>query len=264
MLKCVKKRFFKIGKPACSSAIIYICLVKINVNTFFNTDNQIYMKKRVLFYLTVITSIFTLQSCVSNYVVTQPLTYKTDAKLAAISPKTLNILKEDLTPSQQIDMALASIETANRAAEIEKTIKFERKMDELLAEAESYLGVPYRYGGTTRNGIDCSAFVLSVFGATAGVALPRVAASQAKEGTRIEKENIRKGDLVFFSRGGRISHVGIVHDVDENGEVRFIHAATSRGVMISPLSDRYWGPKFRFATRVIENDYQDPSQLAQN
>lgn len=222
------------------------------------------MKKRVLFYLTVITSVFSLQSCVSNYVVTQPILYKSDAKLAAVSPKTLNFLKKDLTPSQQIDMALASLETANRAAEIEKTIQFEKKMDGLLAEAESYLGVPYRYGGTTRNGIDCSAFVLSVFGATMGLNLPRVAASQAKEGEQIAKEDIKKGDLVFFSRGGRISHVGIVHDVDSNGEIHFIHASTSRGVMISPLSDRYWGPKFRFAKRVINDGFMDAQNLAQN
>lgn len=223
------------------------------------------MKKRVLFYLAVITSIFSLQSCVSNYVVSQPITYKTDAKLAAVSPKTLNILKKDLTPSQQIDMALASIETANRAAEIEKTIKFEKQMDDLLAEAESYLGVPYRYGGTTRNGIDCSAFVLSVFGATAGVNLPRVAASQAQQGERIAKQDVRKGDLVFFSRGGgRINHVGIVHDIDENGEIHFIHAATSRGVMISPLSNSYWAPKFRFATRVIQDPFETPADLAKN
>lgn len=222
------------------------------------------MKKRVLFYLTVITSVFSLQSCVSNYVVTQPILYKSDAKLAAVSPKTLNFLKNDLTPSQQIDMALASLETANRAAEIEKTIQFEKKMDGLLAEAESYLGVPYRYGGTTRNGIDCSAFVLSVFGATMGLNLPRVAASQAKEGEQIAKEDIKKGDLVFFSRGGRISHVGIVHDVDSNGEIHFIHASTSRGVMISPLSDRYWGPKFRFAKRVINDGFMDAQNLAQN
>ncbi len=222
------------------------------------------MKKRVLFYLTVITSVFSLQSCVSNYVVTQPLIYKTDAKLAAVSPKTLNFLKKDLTPSQQIDMALASVETANKAAEIEKTIQFEKKMDGLLAEAETYLGVPYRYGGTTRKGIDCSAFVLSVFGTTIGLNLPRVAASQAKEGERIEKEDIRKGDLVFFSRGGRISHVGIVHDVDSEGEIHFIHAATSKGVMISPLNDRYWGPKFRFAKRVINDGFATTENLAQN
>ena len=104
----------------------------------------------------------------------------------------------------------------------------------------------------TRSGIDCSAFVLSVFGSVAGMNLPRVAASQAQEGEKIEKENLQKGDLVFFSHGkGRISHVGIVENVSEDGQVKFIHAATSKGVMISSLTDSYWGPKFRFAKRVL-------------
>lgn len=222
------------------------------------------MKKRVLSYLTVILSVFSLQSCVSNYVVSQPTNYKTDAKLASITPNKLSEAKKEISPAKQIDIALANIEKANKSAEIQKTILFEKKMDDMLAEAESYLGTPYRYGGTTRSGIDCSAFVLSVFGATMGMHLPRVAAAQAQQGERVAREDMRKGDLVFFSNGGRISHVGIVHDVDENGSVRFIHASTSRGVMISPLTDSYWGPKFRFAKRIVNDDIIDYSSLAQN
>lgn len=222
------------------------------------------MKKRVLSYLTVILSVFSLQSCVSNYVVSQPTNYKTDAKLVSITPNKLSEAKKEISPAKQIDIALANIEKANKSAEIQKTILFEKKMDDMLAEAESYLGTPYRYGGTTRSGIDCSAFVLSVFGATMGMHLPRVAAAQAQEGERVAREDMRKGDLVFFSNGGRISHVGIVHDVDENGSVRFIHASTSRGVMISPLTDSYWGPKFRFAKRIVNDDIIDYSSLAQN
>lgn len=222
------------------------------------------MKKRVLFYLAVITSIFSLQSCVTNYIASQPTTYKTDAKLVAVP--TINIANETkkISPSKQIDMALASIEKANKNAEIQKTILFEKTMDNLMAEAESYLGTPYRYGGTTRRGIDCSAFVLSVFGATLGMNLPRVAASQALEGERISREEMKKGDLVFFSRGGRISHVGIVHNIDENGEVHFIHSSTSKGVIISPLSDSYWGPKFRFAKRIVNENIVDISSIAKN
>lgn len=111
-------------------------------------------------------------------------------------------------------------------------------------------------GGMTRSGIDCSAFVLSVFGAATGMTLPRVAASQAGEGARIQKEELQKGDLVFFSQGrGRISHVGIVYDVTEEGEIKFIHSATSKGVSIASLNDSYWGPKYRFAQRVLNDDY---------
>ena len=64
--------------------------------------------------------------------------------------------------------------------------------------------------------------------------------------------NAKKGDLVFFAHGRRTSHVGIVQEITENGEVKFIHAATSKGVMISSLSDSYWAPKYRFAKRVLK------------
>ena len=71
-------------------------------------------------------------------------------------------------------------------------------------------------------------------------------------GERVETQDLQKGDLVFFSHGGRISHVGIVQEVTADGEIKFIHAATSRGVMISSLNDSYWGPKFRFAKRIVK------------
>ncbi|MEC5158452.1 C40 family peptidase [Chryseobacterium sp. MP_3.2] len=216
------------------------------------------MKKSVLSYVVATLAVFSLQSCVSNYVVSTPTSYlneyKADAKLASIDNKKLELAKTQLLNSfkEEKIAATKSLENSLKNEEIAKTIKFTKKIDDLLTEAESYLGTPYRYGGMTRSGIDCSAFVLSVFGSVAGVSLPRVAASQAQEGEKIEKENLQKGDLVFFSQGrGRISHVGIVESVDEEGAVKFIHAATSRGVMISSLTDRYWGPKFRFAKRII-------------
>ena len=219
------------------------------------------MKKRVLFYCAAALSTFSMQSCVTNYVVSAPMTYaneyKSDAKLASIDNKKLTVAKEQLLNSFKNEQAAAakSLEAVVKNEEIAKTIRFTKKIDDILTEAESYLGTPYRYGGMTRNGIDCSAFVLSVFGASAGMSLPRVAASQAQEGEKVEKSDLQKGDLVFFSQGrGRISHVGIVESVSEDGGVKFIHAATSRGVMISSLTDSYWGPKFRFAKRVLSQD----------
>lgn len=218
-----------------------------------------------MFYLTVVISALSLQSCVSNYVVSTPTVYKSDAKLPVISAKSLTEVKSEISPSRQINTALASLEKNNRKEEIEKTILHERQMDALLAEADSYLGTPYRYGGTSRSGIDCSAFVLSVYGAAMGMELPRVAAAQAQQGERIERDSLQKGDLVFFSHGsGRISHVGIVHEVTADGEVKFIHAATSRGVMISPLTDKYWGPRFRFAKRIINPDYYNQQNSLAN
>lgn len=220
------------------------------------------MKKRVLFYLAAVTATFSMQSCVSNYVVSAPAsqinTYKSDAKLASIDNKKLETAKSQLLSSFKDEnlVATKTLEAVLRNEEIAKTVKFTKKIDDLLAEAQTYLGTPYRYGGMTRNGIDCSAFVLSVFGAVTGMNLPRVAASQAQEGEKIEKDQLQKGDLVFFSHQGRgrISHVGIVEEVSPEGDVKFIHAATSRGVMISSLNDSYWGPKYRFAKRVISID----------
>lgn len=216
------------------------------------------MKKRVLFILVGAIATLSLQSCVTNYVVSTPPSYsnqyKSDAKLASIDNKKLEAAKAQLLSSfNEEKIANArSLEASLKNQEIAKTVKFTNKLDDILKEAESYLGTPYRYGGMTRRGIDCSAFVLSVFGAVTGMTLPRVAASQAQEGDAIDRSNLQKGDLVFFSHGGsRISHVGIVESVSADGDVRFIHAATSRGVMISSLDDSYWGPKFRFAKRVM-------------
>ena len=211
------------------------------------------MKKRVLVYFLFVATFFSLQSCVSNYVVSNTQTYKSDAKFASIDLKA--VTKKTDTQGQQV---LASIANANdyiKRSAIENAIKHSNTIDNILSEAESYLGTPYRYGGTSRSGIDCSAFVLSVFGAAAGMDLPRVAAQQSQEGDSVDRTDLKKGDLVFFSHGGRrISHVGIVEEVTEDGQIKFIHAATSKGVMVSSLDDNYWGPKFRFAKRVVREN----------
>ena len=225
------------------------------------------MKKRVLLYLVAFVSTISLQSCVTNYVVSKPATYtkeyKTDAKLASIDNKKMEQDKQRLIDAFLNEKAVSLANTKNtiKNSEIAKAIKYNKTIDNILTEAATYLGTPYRYGGMTRNGIDCSAFVLSVFGAAAGLSLPRVAAPQAQEGETIEKTDLQKGDLVFFSHGRRISHVGIVESVSEDGEVKFIHAATSKGVMVSSLNDSYWGPKYRFAKRVI-NENGDAYNLA--
>jgi len=225
------------------------------------------MKKRVLFYLVAFVSTISLQSCVTNYVVSKPATYakeyKTDAKLAAIDTKMENDKKLLINSFiSEKAVALSNAKNSLKNSEIAKAIKHNKTIDNILTEAQTYLGTPYRYGGMTRNGIDCSAFVLSVFGAAAGLTLPRVAASQSQEGEAIDKDNLQKGDLIFFSHGKRISHVGIVESVTEEGEVKFIHAATSKGVMISSLNDSYWGPKYRFAKRVINENGDNYNNLA--
>ncbi len=212
------------------------------------------MKKRVLIYILFVTTFFSLQSCVSNYVVSNNQTYKTDAKFASLTLKPV-VDKSNDNKTEKILAAITNTSADIKRSAIENAIKHSNTIDHILSEAESYLGTPYRYGGTSRSGIDCSAFVLSVFGAATGMSLPRVAADQSQEGDAVEKTELKKGDLVFFShRRGRISHVGIVEEVTPEGEVKFIHAATSKGVMVSSLDDNYWGPKFQFAKRIVKEN----------
>ncbi len=212
------------------------------------------MKKRVLVYILFVATFFSLQSCVSNYVVSNNQTYKTDAKFATLDLKPV-VNNTAPTKTQKVLAAITNTSADIKRSAIENAIRHSNTIDNILSEAESYLGTPYRYGGTSRSGIDCSAFVLSVFGAAAGMNLPRVAAAQSQEGDSVQKTELQKGDLVFFShRGSRISHVGIVEEVTAEGQVKFIHAATSKGVMVSSLDDNYWGPKFQFAKRIIKEN----------
>ena len=211
------------------------------------------MKKRVLVYILFVVTFFSLQSCVSNYVVSNNQSYKTDAKFASLEVKAVS--KNSDNQGQKVLASISNTNEVIKRSAIENAIIHSNTIDNILSEAESYLGTPYRYGGTSRSGIDCSAFVLSVFGAAAGMDLPRVAAQQSQEGDSVDRTELQKGDLVFFSHGGRrISHVGIVEEVTADGQIKFIHAATSKGVMVSSLDDNYWGPKFRFAKRVVREN----------
>ncbi|MEQ8662968.1 MAG: NlpC/P60 family protein [Gammaproteobacteria bacterium] len=129
----------------------------------------------------------------------------------------------------------------------------ERLATVLYGHFREWEGVPYRYGGTTRQGIDCSAFVRHTFRHGLGVELPRTVSEQAGRGRRIGRDELSMGDLVFFRTGRSSEHVGIYL---QRGE--FMHASRRRGVMISRLSNRYWRAKFVQARRVLD----DPAQLA--
>lgn len=106
-------------------------------------------------------------------------------------------------------------------------------------------GTPYRYGGMSRRGVDCSGFVVVTMRDKFDLQLPRDTREQSKIGTRIDKDELLPGDLVFFKTGSGESglHVGIY---DTNNE--FIHASTSRGVMRSSLDNVYWRKKLLAGT----------------
>lgn len=120
----------------------------------------------------------------------------------------------------------------------------------LLEVIDKWWGTKYCYGGSTENCIDCSAFTQVLMRDVYKTQLPRTSKEQFDKSERIELADLREGDLVFFHTTGRrksaITHVGIY--LHNN---KFVHAATSGGVMISDLNDKYWQPRFRGAGRVI-------------
>ncbi|ANG92550.1 NlpC/P60 family protein [Enterobacteriaceae bacterium 155047] len=114
-------------------------------------------------------------------------------------------------------------------------------------QLSTWRGAPYRYGGMSRRGVDCSGFVLLTFRDKFDLKLPRDTRNQAEIGTEIDKDDLLPGDLVFFKTGSGESglHVGI-YDTDN----QFIHASTSRGVIRSSLDNVYWRKNFWQARRI--------------
>jgi murein DD-endopeptidase / murein LD-carboxypeptidase len=125
-------------------------------------------------------------------------------------------------------------------------------VDQLIHSAFGKIGIKYRWGGTTDRGFDCSGLMYNIFNLYY-VNIPRSSIKQAKLGTVIEKENVQKGDLIFFRTNGRkqINHVGMVVEILEN-EIKFIHSSTSSGVIISSTKEPYYQKSFAQINRVVE------------
>ncbi len=118
---------------------------------------------------------------------------------------------------------------------------------EIIATAKTLIGCPYKWAGTTPAGFDCSGFVQYVFGQH-GITLPRVSRSQYSVGTEVAKTDLQPGDLVFFFSTNKnvISHVGIYIG---NGD--FIHASSSKGIVITALESSYYQTRYYGAKRVL-------------
>lgn len=123
----------------------------------------------------------------------------------------------------------------------------------LLAQHQRWAGTPYRLGGTSARGIDCSALVRNIFRDTFNVELPRSTGGQVREGSPIDRQDLQAGDLVFFDPPGSYHHVGIYV-----GEGYFLHASTSQGVIISSLDNSYWRRYYWQSRRALA-----PTNLAQ-
>ncbi|MDG4953714.1 NlpC/P60 family protein [Actinobacillus equuli] len=117
----------------------------------------------------------------------------------------------------------------------------------LSEQQHEWKGTRYRLGGNSKAGIDCSGFMQVTFRDLFGIDLPRTTSEQAKEGTRIDRDELRTGDLVFFKtgRGPNGKHVGVYV---KNGQ--FLHASTKGGVIYSDMNSPYWSRTFWQARRL--------------
>jgi len=177
------------------------------------------------------------------------------ATLAALLPHlasndTIPLMDRSAMFAGDLSRLLANYDVSQSAADRAEVAVNDSKVQSILQRAMSMLGTPYRWGGTSPDGFDCSGLVGYVFKTALGIDLPRVSREMAhdQEAELIKDRNsLTAGDLVFFGRRGRVDHVGIYV-----GEGRFLHAP-SRGkdVQIDTLASGYWSQKFVQARRVL-------------
>lgn len=119
-------------------------------------------------------------------------------------------------------------------------------LSQLRSAYDDWGGAPYLLGGSSKRGVDCSAFTKSVLDEYFDVDIPRHTRDQLQAGSSVRRKSIRPGDLIFFRTDRGVLHVGLAM---ENGD--FLHASYSSGVMISNVGERYWAGKFLGARRVF-------------
>lgn len=149
-----------------------------------------------------------------------------------------------------LSLFLFSCNTAKIKTEKQRT----EKVEQIINYSYKYIGTPYRSGGTTPKGFDCSGFTQYVFN-NFDYKLPRTSSDQSNAGTKIKRKDLEKGDLVFFkgrNQGSKkVGHVGIVVSVGKGDEFRFIHASTSRGIVVSSISENYYKTRYLSARRIV-------------
>lgn len=116
----------------------------------------------------------------------------------------------------------------------------------LYRQYNRWRGTPYKYGGLSQSGVDCSGFTYQCYKSVFNCDLPRSTKYQIKEGKRVYLGELRAGDLIFFKTGWKDRHVGVYIE-----EGKFMHASSSRGVTISSLKNNYWKKCYWQAKRLF-------------
>lgn len=170
-----------------------------------------------------------------------------DAIEVASSTETVTTTSKATVPEPQFAVNKERIFSDNNAIEsaTEIQLKYSVLLDTeveqiqntaLFSAIDEWFGTPYVLGGSTKDGIDCSAFVQVMYSKLFQISMPRTAKEQYKLTKPVSRAELREGDLIFFkTRGSSVSHVGIY--LQNN---KFVHAATSGGVMVSDLFEAYW------------------------
>ncbi len=158
-------------------------------------------------------------------------------------------LREVISSEEEIKPIENLADFFSKYGRLDTTNSIPTDYEKFLMTVISYLGTPYKFGGNTRKGIDCSAFTRLVFQESLSIDLPRSTLEQVKLGQPVSKDNLKFGDLVFFNTRRRQNpgHVGIY--LWEN---YFVHASTKYGVIVSSMASGYYERRFVGARRLSE------------
>ncbi|WP_282041260.1 NlpC/P60 family protein [Winogradskyella flava] len=148
--------------------------------------------------------------------------------------------------------AYSSNKQQSPTIEVNTGTKASEEAETIADYAKKFDGTKYKYGGTTKRGMDCSGLIYTSFKDN-NVNIPRTTSDLKNHGDWVDLKDVNVGDLVFFAtkkNSRKVNHVGLVTRI-RPGNVEFIHASSSRGVMISSLAEKYWYFAFVQARRVL-------------
>lgn len=176
----------------------------------------------------------------------QPPTYKKEVNVKAIKMEVKNNVLATKVDRKNTKLTKSNKFIGLNLSDI-KDDKHRTLVEKILHKAHKYEGVPYKFGGTTPKGFDCSGYLGYVYKEAIGLVLPRSADDQYEFGKKIEKNKLLPGDMVFFETYEKgISHSGIYI-----GDNKFISATTSKGVAVADMSSGYWFDRYIGAKRIL-------------